>query len=64
MDIIIHVNLFDELVKSIEKVNYSDSLPLKLNEETKRKYLFFLNPVGGRGNSIQIWESIQPILCI
>jgi len=69
MDIILHANQFDEMVYNVLKIN-CHSLGLRksikdiqnLKDETKRKYLFFLNPIGGSGKSLQIWNSIQPIL--
>ena len=66
MDIIIHNNLYEELVYNIEKINMQDSLSISFSKNIKidssRKYLFFLNPIGGSGKSVIIWKSIQPIL--
>lgn len=62
MDVIVHESIFAELTNYIQKINSGEKLSIQLYDETKRKYLFFLNPFGGRGKSREIWDNIQPIL--
>ena len=53
-----------ELVIQIKKIIYSISFP-KLNElqakNRKRKILAFINPIGGKGNGLEIWERAERI---
>ena len=73
MDVIIHSNIFEEILYNIKKINnevtVSESLNISLSKSflrkenlIKRRYIFFLNPIGGKGKSLQIWESVQSIL--
>jgi hypothetical protein len=62
MDIILHKNIFDEMTLNIRQINNIDRISKNLNANLTRKYIFYLNPVGGLGKSLQIWNSIQPIL--
>ena len=51
-------------IKLIKNILYSISLP-KLNElqakNRKRKILAFINPIGGKGNALSLWERAENI---
>ena len=53
-----------EYISQIKKEIYSISLP-KLNElqakNRKRKLLAFINPIGGKGNALSLWEKAEKI---
>ena len=54
----------NDYVTQIKKYIYEISLP-KLNElqakNRKRKFLAFINPVGGKGNSLTLWAKAESI---
>ena len=54
-----------DYIIQIKKYLYSISLP-KLHElqskDRKRKILAFINPIGGKGNALKIWEKAKNIL--
>jgi len=62
MCVVIHINIFEEVIYNINKVNFGEKLSRDLENKIRRKFLFFLNPIGGQGKSTQIWESIRPLL--
>ena len=51
-----------DYISQIKKCIYDISLP-KLNElqakNRKRKILAFINPIGGKGNALTLWENIS-----
>ena len=64
------IKIYYFLINKKEKQNFQNflykiTLP-KLNEleskNRKRKLLVFINPIGGKGNAIQIWEKANKIL--
>ena len=64
------IKIYYFLINKKEKENFQNflnkiTLP-KLNEleskNRKRKLLVFINPIGGKGNAIQIWEKANKIL--
>jgi hypothetical protein len=62
MDVVAHINNYDNIVSSIKKINTFGVVNSVISSGLRRKYLFFLNPIGGSGKSRQVWESVLPIL--
>ena len=54
----------NDYVEQIKKCIYEISLP-KINElqakNRKRKFLAFINPIGGKGNALSLWEKAENI---
>ena len=54
----------NDSVEQIKKCIYEISLP-KINElqakNRKRKFLAFINPIGGKGNALSLWEKAEKI---
>ena len=57
----------NEYISQIKKFIYQISLP-KLNElqakNRKRKILAFINPVGGKGNALSLWDRAEKIFAL
>jgi hypothetical protein len=54
----------NDSVEQIKKCIYEISLP-KINElqakNRKRKFLAFINPIGGKGNALSLWDKAEKI---
>ena len=57
----------NDSVEQIKKCIYEISLP-KINElqskNRKRKFLAFINPIGGKGNALSLWEKAENIFSL
>lgn len=63
MELLISANDYDDIKKDFALIlNNMDIREINLN--AKRKYLLFINPFGGRGTAIKVWNRVKNILGI
>ena len=55
---IVEKRLIIEIQNEIKKTA-GDIYPLHKEYRTRRKLLLFINPFGGRGTAIQIWNQVK-----
>ena len=58
MNYIVEKSLVNEMQKQVKRIT-GDIFPLHKEIRSRRKLLLFINPVGGRGIAIQIWNQVK-----